>query len=447
MGSVSDLFRVFEQEWSKRWSKHDAVDIERRRPAVESANVPQRLPEADFPDITPDLWRAEVRKKKANTAAGLDGITKQDLLLLPEDLLQLLLDVYLYAESSGVWPIQCMQAVISALEKRPCASRVEHYRPITVLSLVCRIWSGIRSRQCLRHLAQFCHPCQHGCLPCKSAANIWYDTQATIELARRAHTTKSGIVTDVIKAFNCIPRQPIYALALQLGIPKKVVIGWQGALHQLERRFKIRGSLSPGVLSSTGFPEGCGLSCTAVAILGISFHRFLSLQVPAVATSSYVDNLAGVGESFEQIVDAHDAFQQWAGIWDLELDKTVTWSTKASTRKAIRDAGFQVVLDGPDLGGNTQYSLRHTNYGLTRRISDFELSWLRLAQSAAPYSHKVSAVRMAGWPSTLHASSIVHIGPRHFDALRSQAAKGLNCAGPGMNPKLLLGFVYRDAPG
>ena len=82
-----------------------------------------------------------------------------------------------------------------------------------------------------------------------------------------------------------------------------------------------------------------------------------------------------------------------------------------------------------------QYSLRQTNYGLIRRISDLELSWLRLAQSAAPYSHKISAARMAGWPSTLHASSSVHIGPRHFDALRSQAAKGLNCAGPGMNPK------------
>ena len=166
VGSLTDLFRVVGREWGRRWSKHLHVEADRWRKAVDCTVLPEAVPEADFPDITPDLWRTEVRRRKASSAAGLDGITRQDLLLMPDDLLHLILDVYRHAEFCGEWPEQATQAVISALEKRPNASRVEHYRPITIMNLVYRIWSSIRSRQCLRHLLQFCichtdppHPC------------------------------------------------------------------------------------------------------------------------------------------------------------------------------------------------------------------------------------------------------------------------------------------------
>ena len=61
--------------------------------------------------------------------------------------------------------------------------------------------------------------------------------------------------------------------------------------------------------------------------------------------------------------------------------------------------------------------------------------------SSAAYAQKVVAVRMAGWPATLHAASLAHVGARHFQTLRSQAVKAFGEAGPGLNPRLLLGFV------
>ena len=441
LGSAPDLFRAFGDEWSKRWSKHCGVEVERWRAAVDTARLFHAAPEASFDAITPALWRAEVQRKKGTSAPGLDGISKQDLALMPDDLLQLLLDVYTHAESTGAWPDQAMQAVISALEKRPNASRVGDYRPITIISLVYRIWSGIRSRQCLRHLMQFCGTHQHGCLPGRSATNVWFDTQASIELARRAGVHRTGVISDIIKAFNCIPREPVFALAIALGLPVNIVRAWQGALTRLQRRFKIRGSVSPGLGSTTGFPEGDGLSCTAVAILGISFHRFMLHKAPDVRAITYVDNLAGVSDSCSAVISAWGAFQEWAQAWDLQLDKTVAWSTCPVGRRNLRLAGFQVVLDGPDLGGHMQYALRRTNFGLVGRITSFELAWLRLGQSLAPYRQKVLAIRAAAWPATLHACSLVHLGGRHFDTLRTHAAKALNSSGPGVNAKLLLSFV------
>ena len=378
--------------------------------------------------------------QKASTASGLDGVSRQDLLLLP-DLLNLVLDTYAHAEATGVWPSQAMQAVITALEKRPDASRVEHYRPITIISLVYRVWSGIRAKQCMRHLLQFCDPRQNGCLPKRSAACVWYDTQANIELARRAGAMRHGIVTDIIEAFNCIPRPPVYALALSFGIPKKIVQGWQGAMHLLTRRFRVRGSVGPGVRSVTGFPDGCGMSCTAVVLLGISYHSFLAAQIPTLQASSYVDNLAGTSDKVRDVIQAARVLQQWADAWDLQFDKTVVWSTCPRARTLLRQEGMRVVLDGPDLGGHMQYALRRSNFGLIARISTFEPAWLRLGQSLAGYPSKLMAIKMAGWPATLHGSSMVHVGPRHFEQLRVQATKALRVAGPGMNSKLLLGFV------
>ena len=191
----------------------------------------------------------------------------------------------------------------------------------------------------------------------------------------------------------------------------------------------------------TGFLEGCGMSCTAVVLLGISFHRFLAAQIPTLQASSYVDNLAGTSNRAQDVLQAARVLQRWADAWDLQLDKTVVWSTCPRARTSLRQQGMRVVLDGPDLGGHMQYALRRSNFGLVARISSFEPAWLRLGQSLAGYQPKLMAIKMAGWPAALHGSSMVHVGTRHFEQLRVQATKALKVAGPGMNSKLLLGFV------
>ena len=106
LGSVPELFAEFNAEWGRRWNKHVHLDVSDWQGAVATAMVHHRADGAHFPGITPALWRSEVRRKKASTAAGLDGVSRQDLLLLPDDLLQHVLDTYAHAVATGVWPIQ-----------------------------------------------------------------------------------------------------------------------------------------------------------------------------------------------------------------------------------------------------------------------------------------------------------------------------------------------------
>ena len=153
IGDLQGLFAAFGQEWSRFWTRHSQDRPERWTAAIQDSHLPA-VPEMRLPPITSAQWRAAVRKKKHYSAAGLDGWSRADLLLFPEDLLQELLAVYAHAESCGVWPRQALEGLVSALEKRPSACSVGHYRPITVLAMSYRVWSSIRARQCLLHLSQ-----------------------------------------------------------------------------------------------------------------------------------------------------------------------------------------------------------------------------------------------------------------------------------------------------
>ena len=94
----------------------------------------------------------------------------------------------------------------------------------------------------------------------------------------------------------------------------------------------------------------------------------------------------------------------------------------------------------PTWGGTCNMHCVELILGIAR-ISAFEPSWLRLGQSQAGFPSKLIAIRMAAWPATLHGSSVVHVGARRFEQLRTHATKALRVAGPGLNSKLLLGFV------
>ena len=443
LGSLTSIFRAFGAEWSQRWQRHAVVPASRWQDAIETAHLSADLPSVSFPPITVQQWRAAVRAKKQRSASGLDGVSRQDLLLMPDDLVIRLLSLYEEAERSGRWPLQAMQAVVSALEKRPDATRVGHYRPITVISLFYRVWSSIRARQCLRYLEQLASPGQFGCLPCRSTSQLWYQLQSQLEQALLSGTTMCGYITDVVKAFNHIPREPTVALGIKLGLPRPVMKAWAGALVSLQRRFKVRQSVGPAIGSVTGLPEGCSMSCVGMAIVNIAYHRHMAHSTPLARALSYVDNFECTASHAPVVVNAARAMQEFAGAWDLSLDpaKSVAWATTAADRSQLRAAGLQVILDGKDLGGHMQYSRRLTNFTQVARLRELDMAWVRLQSSPAPYSQKVSAIAVAAWPKALHAVSLVHLGGQHFDSLRSGAMKGIHAAKPGANPRMHLSLL------
>ena len=443
VGSLTDLFKAFGEAWQRRWCRHDVVEPERWQNAVASAQRLARNGSMDLPPTTPELWRATLRSKSARSSTGLDGLSRLDLALMPDDLLQLVLELCSRAEETGLWPRQAVLGVVTALEKRVNSEGVNDYRPITVLSVLYRTWSSIRARQALQYVASFAPPRMYGNMNGRTAGQLWYSVQLAIESSNLRRAPMLGFIADLEKAFNLLPRTPVFALARAVGIAEPIIRGWCGAMVALERRFRIRQSIGPAIRSSTGFPEGCGLSCLAMALVDLALHAHVSDSVLGATLATCVDNWEGHAPDAPTLLLAHRAMEDFTSAWDLKLDvsKTVCWGTTAAARRQLRAAGMKVCLDCRDLGGHLQFSQRRTNYTLTSRLDSLTPLWSRLRASFASTEQKVRALSVSAWPRGLHGVSGVSLGRQHICNLRSGAMYGLAWDRPGANPLLHLSLI------
>ena len=241
-----------------------------------------------------------------------------------------------------------------------------------------------------------------------------------------------------MKAFNDLPRVPALAAARLLGVDQATLRGWAGALAGFNRHFVIRGSYSPGVLSTNGFPEGCALSCLAMVGLTHLFHLWVRASDVSFRPLSYVDNWAVLVSSPAMMQKACDAVDSFAAMLQIRLDakKSFTWASSPVDRNSLRSQGFRVVNAVRDLGAHVVYTRQLANQTTLERIRGLADFWQKLSRASCSFTQKASLVLRAAWPRALHAVSAVVLGKKHFSGLRTQVMQSLGISRPGANPDL-----------
>ena len=443
LATLPDLFQAFGEAWAERWLRHSHICPDRWNRALSMMDLitPPSQP-MPYEPVTASQWRQAVRAKKPSSAPGPDGVSRADLLTMPDDLLEHLLAVCAHAEHSGEWPAAAMTAVVTALEKIPGAGRVNQFRPIAVLSLTYRVWATVRAKQALNHLSQFLPPTMFGMAPGRSAQSVWYGLQHTIENAHLSREALCGVVSDLEKAFNFLPRLPVLAYAVHMGLPFPVVRGWTAAVSTLSRRFKVRNCVGPPIASLTGFPERDPMSCVAMSLVCLGYHSFLSSVAPGSTATSYVENWEATGSSPAQaLAAAYRGMQEFCAAWDIRLDasKTVFWATTAADRRHLRQLGHEVLHCARDLGGHLQFTRQATNSTITSRVVAMEDLWPKLQSSHAGYEAKAQGhCDRCLAPSLLRRFYLFARQQIYILALRTAALRGLGLSKPGANPAVHL---------
>ena len=438
IGDIQSMFEHFQEAWSKRWSRHDSAAEDRWRPVIDFAK--NAIPPGMFcvEPITIDIWKKVLRSKKKKTAKGPDGISREDLLMLPDDLTEQILGMIATVETGHSWPTQTMVGLVSSLAKIPNPQFVNHFRPITVLTLCYRVWSSIRARQALRCLERIVPFSLMGNMPGKSPKLMWYHLQGLIEHAQATQQSLAGGVIDIVKCFNFLPRSPLLEIAAHVGLPQCILIPWKSALRQIQRRFSVRGGVSSPLGSSTGFPEGCPLSVVAMAVANLACEYWMKHRFPQVQTWSYVDNLETVCERAEEAMTSLQKLGEFCQLLDLQIDhdKSFCWANEAQGRKSIKESQLKISYFGRDLGGHMNYTNWHTNATITSKIEALEGFWKRLLRSCSPQFQKERAIMASAWPKVFYSISIAPIGPVHFGKLRTQVQRALGLQKFGANPEL-----------
>ena len=447
LGSLPAIFDAFHEQWKRRWCKHDDIPNSQWQTIVDFASrsfKPQTVPSLPLDSA---LLQAEIHRKKKTAATGLDGASRLDFIHGGPNFLSSIVSMFNRACHDGTWPVQILAGSVASLAKTPSAATVNEYRPITIFGFAYRCWASIHARHLLDWTDTWVHPDIHGNRKHHQAAHLWSSIVQQIEEAYQSDRPLSGLTADIEKAYNCLPRWPVFCAAFHAGTPFDILVGWAGAVSSMKRHFKVRDSYSSGFATSTGLAEGCALSCYGMLLLDHLLHIWLHAQSPAVRCLSYVDNWDLLTWDPDWAVRQLDLVTQFAALLDLTVDrkKTYGWSTHAPIRAEMRRAGINTKHAARDLGAHIAYSRQHTNAALQERLEALEAFWPLLRRSPSPYHLKVRVLRTVAWKRGLHAISSAPIGRSRWTAIRSRAVQALWGRRSGVNPMVLLGLVEGSA--
>ena len=431
--------------WEKRWIKSQPSEADWTRIlAFAAAYLPVQTP-CSMP-IDVESW-TEINKRYTNRSArGPDGVSRKDLQCMPQPYKDELVSLLQRMEMVSTWPDSLTTGFVYPLPKRSSSVGAGDYRPVIIYSMVYRSWSSHRARRLLRHLHHLAGSRQFGFMPDTDASEMWLMAQALIEASSLQDIPLHGYVTDIQKAFENLPRDPIKQIAERMGAPKPILDLWFAFLTSMKRRFVIAGQIGEEAGSNHGFPEGCGLSCFAMSLVDISFHAYFHAYSQRTIELSFVDNLELMAFTEQQLQAGIICLQTWLELWDLHLDpdKSYVWSTSPATRASLQVLGWRISQVDKDLGAPMAYGKRSATSVASTRVQSLRPLWPMLLRSLAPQWQKEKLLRTALWPRAFYGGAISTLAQDHLRQLRTEAMRALGFRRAGASPAIRLFLLCHE---
>ena len=434
-GIQTELQRFWEPRWCR--SPPSSTDWTRIMNFARAHLPPGSM---NYTEITSDHWRASLKRYAPHAARGPDGFTRLDLVQMPPAFVDNLMQQITRWESQRAWPAPLLAGFVHPLAKRETSIGAGDFRPIVIYPLIYRTWGSIRAKQLLRHLRGWTTQHQFGFMPGVEAAELFYVTQALIEVSVLENAGHCGLITDLQKAFECLPREPVWQVAEWVGIPLEILHLWAAYLETMKRHFRVDGQFGPGLPSTSGYPEGCALSCAAMGLVNVCFHAYMLAFAPNVTALSYVDNLELVVRDGFSLLQAQIALLSWTELWTLQLDdeKTFVWGTTPELRQECEGLRRPVLRTAKDLGAQITYGKGHFVAEQVKRLESLKPLWSMLHRSGVALHHKQMLLQQALWPRAFFGIAVCRLGFAHIRSLRTAAVRALHFGKAGAHPGLRL---------
>ena len=440
VSSDADVLARFEAVWRCRWVKMSHVlpgqwdqicaFLERTVSPIQWSFAPWSV----------CRFQTAVRHKKRRAAKGPDGVSQPDLAALPVQACSALVQLYDAVESGASWPLQLACGFVSSLAKTSQPQGVDEFRPVVVYSLPYRVWSSERAKEAMHSVAVHLPNSVQGGVPARQAKTIWFELASALELAYLNGEGLHGLLMDIQKCFNNIPRYPLwFALAL-LDFPQPILRAWVSFVSGQVRRFRVRRSVGAPIQSTCGLPEGCALSVFGMAVVDWMLDWWLKGLEVAVDLRTFVDDWGVMFRDADAFHRIWTSLELFTSHMDLAIDmkKTRVWSTESDARRHFRQGTVVVTLAARNLGAHQNFSKPCHNAVLLARLEKMSEIWVRLRASQGPYKAKLAAIHMMAWPRALHGVTVVHLGECQFKPLRAGAMRALKANRKGANPFLHL---------
>ena len=432
-----ELHDAFVDFWGPLWQRDSVLESSR---ISEWPSVLARLqadgfvtPQLHVRSFAPDLWMQAIKRMSARKATGICGWAPSDLKLLPLEAVEVLAGIFHQAVTCGL-PAELLKSRVSVLAKAELPTSIKQSRPITIFSTLYRIWSSVLTRQILDQWSAFFPASVSGSMPGRSCRDTSYRQQHLVELSLLSSSPRIGCSVDIIKCFNQLGWPVVAAMLIRLGVPEPEVRFWVHCQRQHRRHTNFHGSLSQGIPSSNGAPEGDPFSVATMAAVCFWAQRWCGHA--QVDFDTYVDNWAwasGSRQALRLTLESSLVLLQDLSL-PVDTGKSYLWATKRRDRlwwRAIVEDLFSgpdlptLVSEVKDLGVAFKFDARGHRQHRNNRLSDGLSRLDRLGTQPRPPLNKARLVQTAVWPACLFgAEGHVH-SLSDLQLLRGRAARAV----------------------
>ena len=209
--------------------------------------------------------------------------------VLPDSLLERLASLLNVIEQTGCWPDALAQGVISLISKGE-GSEPNKLRPISVMSVIYRLWAAARLKHIMLWQESWIDDCLHGFRPAHSPADAWWPLALKIEHALLFGEDLSGIALDYSKCFDRVPIDIVFKLARCIGMPWQILTPLRSMYANLKRRFAFAGAIGEPFVATNGILQGCPLSIIMLNLLVNVWVKAVKSEVPDANPYGFADD-------------------------------------------------------------------------------------------------------------------------------------------------------------
>ena len=170
----------------------------------------------EMQNLTGKHLRLRLGRMREGQACGIDGWRVAELKRLPLPMLNRLAILMGEIERKGVWPESLQRALVSFIPKGEGSSPAE-LRPISVMSVVYRLWAATRLEDAMKWQEARMSAAQHGARAGHGTGDVFWALALRIEHAVLEGLPLYGFNLDYAKCFDKVPRTNMLKLAEELG--------------------------------------------------------------------------------------------------------------------------------------------------------------------------------------------------------------------------------------
>lgn len=381
------------------------------------------------------MLRTAITQMKSTTSRGCCGWASDELKMLPDPCLRDLLIIFQKLQNEG-FPDWMMQARVVAVAKHHDARSAKSTRPITVLSLLSRLYSKWTSRQILQQWSSTLPAAISGFLPGRSTHKLVYEMQLALEATNHGydHRHWGGLTLDIIKCFNTLPHQPLVQLLIHFGVPVALVRAWIQSIQQITRYWHIDSQLFPTEIATTGVPEGDAWS--VVAMLALNIFMVALMEPLTERLNAYADNWSYASVDPTNHEPAISMLVQISRATSIGIDwgKTWAWGTSQHHKTALTAAKnthldehvpLQLITHARDLGYIMHYRLAPFRGTQKERHKQALNRLTRLRKLDMPIADKAYVAMSSAITKALYGTHMYLVGEEYFSQLRSRIATAM----------------------